>query len=100
MTDPHNGAPAEGHQRTPATTAEPDEIGVVGYCTCGVVGFVTAAAVTVLLYPLLVAITQPLHVLSSTMLVVIVVAIWLATWLSLEVVWEWQAERLSFDQSE
>lgn len=50
-------------------------------------------ALVALVYPLLVAVTKPLHLLSSTALVVILAAVWFLTWLCLELVWEWQATR-------
>jgi hypothetical protein len=48
-------------------------------------------------YPIIVALTQPLYVLSSTLIVFALFAIWLVTWLALEVAWEWRAGRLSLD---
>jgi hypothetical protein len=57
---------------------------------------VTVVAVG-LLYPTLVGVTRPLHLLSSTALLTIAATVWICTWFGLELVWEWQAGRLSVD---
>lgn len=56
-------------------------------------GLVAMAAVAVPLYPVLVGVTRPLRLLSSTAVVVALVAVWLLVWLGLEVFLEWRKRR-------
>jgi hypothetical protein len=50
-------------------------------------------AVAVPFYPVLVGVTRPLRLLSSTAVVVALVSVWLLVWLGLEVVLEWRRRR-------
>lgn len=67
------------------------------FCTVG--GFFLAAALVVLLYPLVLAVTRPFGLLSSTALVFVLVSTWFVTWISLEVAWEWRAGRLNLSSN-
>jgi hypothetical protein len=48
-----------------------------------------------LLYPLLVSVTRPLQLLSSTAIVFALVFLWFLLWLAIEIAWEWRAGRIS-----
>jgi hypothetical protein len=50
---------------------------------------------TLLFYPVLVAVTRPLQLLSSTAIAFVLVFLWLLTWLAIEIVWEWRSGRIS-----
>lgn len=65
----------------------------VKHCSCGATGLVATALAVGVLYPLLLAVTRPFYLLSSTWLVLIVVAFWLSAWMALELAWDWQASR-------
>lgn len=86
-----DGAQTAGEQRPPET------VGTVEHCLCGVAGLVCTGVVLALWYPALVAVTEPLYVLSSTAVVVIVTTLWLLTWLTVEFAWEWRTGRLSVE---
>ncbi|QGA83495.1 putative membrane protein [Halomicrobium sp. LC1Hm] len=49
---------------------------------------------TLYLYPALVVATRPLLLLSSTVIVVALLWVWLSVWLSIEIVLEWQTTRV------
>ncbi|MFC7028148.1 hypothetical protein ACFQH8_13020 [Halomicroarcula sp. GCM10025710] len=61
----------------------------------GFVGFTVTLVGTAMLYPTLAAASDVLHYLSSTLLLFAFLAAWLLVWLSLEVLWEWRAGRLT-----
>lgn len=89
-----------GRNRTnpdPSEQGPRETVGTVEHCLCGLAGFFVTAAMVALLYPTLVAVTRPLHVLSSTALVVILTTVWVVTWLGLELVWTWRDDRLTTD---
>jgi hypothetical protein len=60
-----------------------------------VAGFLATSVVALLFYPVLVAVTRPLHLLSSTAIVVVLMLVWALVWLGIEVLWEWRAGRVS-----
>jgi hypothetical protein len=66
----------------------------VTHYSCGLAGLLATAAVAVLFYPVLVAVTRPLYLLSSTALLFVLVFAWFAIWLALALAWEWRAGRL------
>lgn len=83
-----------GSGRTERTeSAQADAIGNLGHCSCCLIGLAVAAVVAVSLYPVLVAVTRPFGLLSSTALLVILVVVWLAGWWSFEIAWVWRVKR-------
>jgi hypothetical protein len=60
-----------------------------------VLGFAITLATTAMLYPWLVATSESLAYLSSTMLVFALAAVWLGVWFVLEMLWEWRSGRLT-----
>lgn len=75
--------------RPERSNAHPEAtVGTVEHCSCGLVGFLAAVVAVAVFYPTLVALTQPLHLLSSTALVALTACIWVAVWLVLEIAWE------------
>jgi hypothetical protein len=56
-----------------------------------VASLLVTTAVLSVAYPALVALTRPLHVLSSTALVFGVLSLWLWLWMGLELGWVWRA---------
>jgi len=87
------------HERTDgASCNSPDQclsasVGTAEHCLCGLVGLLCTGVVLALYYPMLVTVTQPLYVLSSTALIAIITTLWLLTWLGAECVWEWRTAR-------
>ncbi len=75
-----------------------ETVSTVEHCSCGLAGLLATAVLVIFVYPVLVAVTQPLYVLSSTLIVFALFAVWLVTWLALELAWEWRAGRLTVDQ--
>jgi len=95
MDTPHNGDP---RNQDACTSSEQDclcTVGTAEHCLCGLTGSLFAVAIIAVLYPTLVALTEPLYVLSSTALVVITTMLWLLIWFGLECAWEWRAGRLT-----
>ena len=96
MTTPHSGHELDGggcrHDED-----LPGTVTIGEHCLCGGASLVATIAVIGFLYPVLLDITQPLHLLSSTALVTVALAGWIGFWLGLEVVWEWRAGRLAVD---
>jgi hypothetical protein len=86
-----------GHSPSNGTETEPGTctVGTVEHYSCGVASLLVTVVFVVLLYSTLVALTAALGVLATTWLVLLVFAVWFLTWLGLELVWEWQAGRLS-----
>lgn len=74
--------------------ALPNEVSPTEHCACCVLALVGVGAIGFVVYPGLVALTRPLHVLSSTAIVCALVVGWLLLWLGMEYVWEWRAGRL------
>ena len=69
----------------------------VEHYSCGVAGLLVTAASVFLVYPLLVALTRPLSVLSSTAVTVVFVVTWLTAWALFECAWVWQSGRATVD---
>ncbi len=84
----HNGGEG-GWFRSRQGGDDEDEEGLSGHYSTGVGGLVAMVFVLVFLYPALVVMTQPLHPLSSTAIVIIGLLGWLAAWLVLELVVGW-----------
>ncbi|MDS0260276.1 hypothetical protein NDI56_12805 [Haloarcula sp. S1CR25-12] len=94
MPTPYKREQTDEGPHTPAEQCLPGTVGTVEHCLCGVAGLLCTGAILALWYPALVAVTQPLYVLSSTAVVAVVTTLWLLTWLGVEFVWEWRAGRL------
>ena len=92
-----NGAPfGEDSAREPAVSSvDCRPVGAVQHYACAVASLLATGLILLAGYSALVALTRPLHVLSSTALVFAVVSLWLLMWAALEVTWEWRAGRLS-----
>ena len=70
-------------------------VGRVEHYTCGGAGLLVTATIVFLVYPLLVAFTRPLTLLSSTAVTVVFVLTWFTAWALFECVFEWRARRAS-----
>lgn len=90
--------PYDGDRRSACPTDCPETVGVVEHVLCGLAGFLFTGALLVACYPLLVALTEPLYVLSSTALVAAVAVLWLLVSFGVELAWEWRAGRLTVDR--
>ncbi|WP_225332733.1 hypothetical protein [Halomicrobium urmianum] len=80
------------HPREPVRS-ETTWTNAVGHCSCCLIGLAVAAVVAASTYPALVSLTRPLGMLSSTALLVVLIAIWLAIWSSTEIAWAWRTQR-------
>ena len=89
------GAPDRAPTEVP-TTQRMATVSAVEHYTTGTVSLLVMLVGGFLLYPMIVTTTAPLHLLSTTAVVSIYVFFWVITWLCLELLWEWQAGRLSF----
>ena len=74
-----------------------DRTGISGveYAACCAAGLAAAGAFLLLFYPALVAVTRPLHVLSSTAIVFVLAWVWIVVWVGVELAWEWHAGRFA-----
>jgi hypothetical protein len=85
--------------RSPPNGAETEPgactVGTVEHCSCGAASLLVTVVSVALLYSTLVALTGALGILATTWLVLLVFAVWFVIWLLLELVWEWQAGRLT-----
>ncbi|WP_324665008.1 hypothetical protein [Haloarcula sediminis] len=95
MPTPHRRAKTDDGPYTPSEQFPSGTVSTAEHCLCGIAGLVCTGAILALWYPALVAVTQPLYVLSSTAVVAVVTTLWLLTSLGVEFVWEWRAGRLS-----
>lgn len=95
MNASHSGDRENRTPRGPSERALSGTVGTAEHCLCGFTGFLITVAIAALHYPTLVALTRPLHLLSSTALTFILAAIWFVTWWGLELAWEWRAGRLT-----
>ena len=86
--DEEEAASETEHESNPVTT-----VGWTEHHTCAVGGLVLAIALSGLLYPVLVALTESFGVLSTTALVATVIVVWSLGWIGLELLWEWRAGR-------
>lgn len=83
----------EGDAPPDGERVEQRTVGWTEHHSCGLGGFVLAVAVSALLYPVLVALTESFGVLSTTVLVSTVVVLWALGWIGLELLWERRAGR-------
>lgn len=90
MYTPHGGGGSRS--RAPAESG-PGEASTVEHAASCVLGLVAMGVVAVPFYPVLVGVTRPFRLLSSTAVVVALVSVWLLVWLGLEVVLEWRRRR-------
>lgn len=67
-------------------TGEYTSLGPLGHYSAGVVGLLVTIGLLFFLYPMVVAVTKPLHVLSSTAIVMLGVSTWVVLWCILEFV--------------
>lgn len=90
--------PRGGGERRQQTlhTTRTKEVNPVEHGACCLAGLAATGLMALLVYPVLVAVTQPLQVLSSTAIVFVLVFLWLLSWLGIEIIWEWRAGRISF----
>ena len=79
----------EARETTASGASSPGE-----HAACGLVALLVVGVVTLYLYPALVVATRPLLLLSSTVIVVALLWVWLSVWLSIEIVLEWQTTRV------
>lgn len=66
-------------------------VGAVPHYACAVTSLLVTGVVLLVGYPVLVALTRPLYVLSSTALVFAVLSLWLGLWATFELTWVWRA---------
>ncbi|ACV49225.1 MULTISPECIES: hypothetical protein [Halomicrobium] len=78
----------ETRESTASGASNPGE-----HAACGLVALLVMGVATLYLYPTLVVATRPLLLLSSTVIVVALLWVWLSVWLSIEIVLEWQTAR-------
>lgn len=97
MYTPHDNTRADRQSGRAAKKTPSETVGAVDHCLCGVACFLVSVAIVAVLYPVLVPVIRPFHVLSSTALVLTLVILWLVVWLGLEAVREWQAIRQTTD---
>lgn len=98
MNTPGHGGRAPDHHTEPGESAPGGSlvsVGVAEHCVCGAAGFVATLLTLIGGYSLFIAATQPLGMLASTAFVFIAVGLWVGSWLTLELIWEWRAGRLS-----
>lgn len=94
----HTPRLADGGDSTAAVAAgnaDSATVGTVEHCACGLAGAILTVLLVGPFYPVLLDFVRPLHLLSSTVVVVALAATWFAIWLALEFVWEWRAGRLN-----
>jgi len=72
-----------------------ETLGSLEYFSTGALSLVVCALCLAVVYGWIVALVEPLHVLSTTALVVVFLAAWAAMWLALEIAWGWRTGRLS-----
>jgi len=94
MLTPYKPERPNGGAQTPTEQRFVGAVEAVEHCLCGIVGLVLTGVILGLSYSTLVAVTEPLYVLSSTALVAIASSVWLLTWLGVEFVWEYRSGRL------
>ena len=89
VTTSHGGRNGwrSGDSSTDGELARP---GRVEHYTTGAAGLVAALVVLFAFYPTIRALVTPLEALSSTAIVAVGVVSWAATWLALELLWEWR----------
>lgn len=95
----HVYAPHGGEGRRPsANGTRPREPDFAEHCACCVTGLVAVSLTALLVYPVLVAATRPLQLLSSTAIVFVLVFLWLLVWVAIEIAWEWRAGRIPVER--
>ena len=92
MYIPHGG---QGERDERPADAAPVGAPAVEYFGCGLLGLIATSLLVPLFYPYLVAVTQPLKMLSSTVIVLVFVVMWTLVWLGIETVWGWRTGRPS-----
>jgi hypothetical protein len=95
MNTPRSGR--DGSPRAPGGCPA-RTVGTLEHWSCGLAGLVATAAVVLVGYPVLVWLVRPLQLLSTTALLLLLVGVWLITWLALELAWEWRAGRLALPE--
>ncbi len=81
----HNGG--EGWARpNGGNTAAYNSMGRLGHYTAGLIGLLVTIGLLFILYPMVVAVTKPLHVLSSTAIVMLGVFTWVVLWCGIDFV--------------
>lgn len=93
MYTPHSGRETRPRQRTPAGTDPARSTAFVEQFACCIAALLATGVFVVLFYPGLVALTRPLHPLSTTAIVIALVSMWLGILVGLAVVLEWRAVR-------
>ena len=84
-----------GGRQTTENFPQGDDYNPVEQYTCCVTGLVVMCAIAVLFYPVLIAVTQPLQILSSTAVVFVLISVWLLAWVGVVAIWEWRAGRVA-----
>lgn len=84
-----------GRRRTPDAAGRVSEGSPAEHWACCLLGFGGTLALAILFYPVLVAATRPLHLLSSTAIVFVLLFAWLSVWLGAELLVEWLVGRRS-----
>lgn len=93
MYVPHGSA---GGERSPAIGGDesPRTVEPFEHYSCGVCSLLLTAVFALLFYPLLVSMTLPLGILTTTAILSTVVLVWGLGWIGFELLWEWRAGRL------
>jgi hypothetical protein len=97
MDMPGHGGQGPDHPAKPVESTPGGplvSVGVAEHCVCGAVGLLATLLTLVGGYSLFLAATRPLGMFASTALVFLAVALWIGSWLALELLWEWRAGRL------
>ncbi len=97
MNTPQRGGRGNQTTRNPSERTPQETVGTVEHYLCGLTGSLATMGLVALFYPTLVAVTRPLHILSTTALVVILTTVWIGIWFALELAWEWRASRLPIE---
>jgi hypothetical protein len=66
----------------------------IEHFVCALAGLGSVAVLILIFTPLLFRTVEPFGVLSTTVLVVGLTALWMFVWISVESLWEWRAGRL------
>jgi hypothetical protein len=86
---PHGG----GGDRFPEANGSGSDPGAVEYYASAVAGLVATGLLVAAFYPTLVAMTAPLELFSSTVIVFVLVLVWVVLWSGVELVWTWGSRR-------
>lgn len=72
-----------------------DTLGALEYFSTGVASLAAAILCLMVFYQPVVAMSRPLYLLSTTVVLAVFLTTWATLWLALELVWGWRRGRLS-----